>query len=239
MVAWERGPPRDIGTAGCERDGMKPTESAAPVSRLQGFAGLTSQVRRRRRGGRRRAARYRLLPDGPRRTRALPRRHRRLVARRAHRHRRRPPGRPRPRPLVGRHRFRRRPHPRRPAALRLGGRRTGQPRRRRARRRRPAVTAGGRGCCTARSTSSASAPPPSSWPPSATSPRVETPWQPSHWGIDAVPEVLLAAGAYLARHPAPALVRHGLAQRRAADRRPHRTAAPGARRASPCSASPR
>ncbi|MET9591615.1 bifunctional diguanylate cyclase/phosphodiesterase [Streptomyces sp. NPDC006516] len=28
-------------------------------------------------------------------------------------------------------------------------------------------------------------------------PSVETPWRPLHWGIDAVPEVLLAAGAYL------------------------------------------
>lgn len=28
-------------------------------------------------------------------------------------------------------------------------------------------------------------------------PSVETPWRPPHWGIDAVPEVLLAAGAYL------------------------------------------
>ncbi|EHM25377.1 putative phosphodiesterase [Streptomyces sp. W007] len=44
MVPRERAPPRDIGTAGCERDGMKPTESAAPVSRLQGFVGLTPPV---------------------------------------------------------------------------------------------------------------------------------------------------------------------------------------------------
>ena len=38
------GPSGDIGTAGCERDGMKPTESAAPASRLQGFLGPPPRV---------------------------------------------------------------------------------------------------------------------------------------------------------------------------------------------------
>ncbi|WP_455678945.1 putative bifunctional diguanylate cyclase/phosphodiesterase [Streptomyces brevispora] len=37
-------PSGDIGTAGCERDGMKPTENAEPVSRLRGFTGLTPKV---------------------------------------------------------------------------------------------------------------------------------------------------------------------------------------------------
>ena len=116
---------------------MKPTESAAPESRLQGFRGRMPKVG---------AAvvliatvqlATGLLPGRERRARTLPVRCGRLVARRPHRHHRRPSRRARPRPLVGRHRIGRRPHPRRPAALRLGARRPGQPRRRRPRRDRP------------------------------------------------------------------------------------------------------
>ncbi len=98
---------------------------------------LARAARGRRRGGRLRARR-RLLPRLHRRPRPLPVRHRRLVAGPAHRHHRRPSRRPRPRPLVGRHRLRRRPHPRRPDALRLGARRNGQPHRRRPGRDSPA-----------------------------------------------------------------------------------------------------
>ena len=180
---------------------MKPTESAAPVSRPRGFAALAGMTpglpvavvvcaavaaRHRASSG--------TVRDGPR---ALPRRHGGLVARRPHRHHRRPSGRARPRPLVGRHRLRRRPHPRRPAALRLGARRPGQPGRRRpGRRRPPAPLAAGR-CCTAPWTSSASARPRSSSPRSATCRPSRQPWPPLDWGIDAVPEVVLAAAAYL------------------------------------------
>ena len=231
---------------------MKPTESAAPVSRLggdipsmrAGRLGVLGQdagdLPVDTAGGRTGAdcpscrglavvgarRRHRVRAERP--SRALPRRHRRLVARRPHRHHRRPPGRPRPRPLVGRHRLRRRPHPRRAAAVRLGARRPGQPRRRRPGRRRP--------------------PPPLAAGPAARrrghprhrrrrprprrlrrdADRRDSPGSPLDWGICRPhPRWSWSAVAYLARHPHPALVRACPAGRRPAHRRPYGPAPAG------------
>ncbi|EFE77795.1 LOW QUALITY PROTEIN: phosphodiesterase, partial [Streptomyces filamentosus NRRL 15998] len=184
---------------------------------------------RRRRGDRRVTAGGRVLPDRPAGPGALPERGGRLVLRRAHRDHRRPSGGPRPRPLVGRHRLRRRPHPRRAPAVRLAAGRPGQPRRRGARRDRPpaplvagAAARRGRHARHRRGGARAGR--------VRRGPHRRGALAATRLGHRGRPGTAPDRVDVSARHPGPAVVRPGPAQRRAADHRPDRDAAPGARR---------
>ncbi len=184
------------------------------------------------RRGRRRCARRRVLPGVRRAPRPLPVRHRRLVARPADRCHRRPPRGARPVPLVRRHRFRRRPHPRRPAALRLGRRRHDQPHHRRPGRRRPAgplaagrpARRGGHPRHRHRRPAAGRLRP---------RPVRRTPLEPRY--LDARHRTPGRPGGLCLprRHPRPAVVPARSARRPSAHRRPHRAGQTGAARRRP------
>ncbi len=128
-------PPRRGTEAGGLRGSGTADRGARPGRRA---ARVPARAARRDHRRRRPRPRGRLLSRVRRTPRALPGRHGRLVARRAHRPHRGPPGGARTRPLVGRHGLRRRPDTGRPAAVRLGARRAGEPHGGRAGRHRPA-----------------------------------------------------------------------------------------------------